>query len=630
MNMIPILLGKLMKLCRSLNDIYPLVMVEFTLLTKIILLPISIWAQCNSIKIVKMSPQLLDLKIRFFGDRDTINEKTAELYKEAKYHPFLSVIPLALQFILLLGVIDTVKAPELAGMTVQSLTYGGVDYNAVAGTAGGWYILFPIFAALSSLLMCHTQNKSQVLQSQQGAFNKYGILILSTGLSLWLGFFVSCSVALYWTASNVFSIIQMYLLNATINPKKHIDYAMLEQKTKEFESMSAVDSSLSRELKRRQNKDYKRFFSIANKHIVFYSEKSGFYKYYKRLIEWLLSHSNIVIHYVTSDPNDAIFSLAESNPRIKPYFIGQKKLITLFMKMDARIVVMTTPDLGNYYLKRSYVRKDVEYIFTDHSMTSFNLTYRKKALDNYDTIFCPTVQDFAEIRAREKLYSLPAKNLIETGYGTLEDLTDAFEAYAAAHEKNPRPTALIAPSYQADNILDSCLDNVVEALTAAGCLCIIRPHPQYVRRKAQQWQEITDKYSGNEDVILEADFSSNETIYKADLVITDWSSIAYEYSFSTLRPCLFIDTPMKILNPDYKEIDVVPLEIDLRSRVGRSAPPEDRAAIQEAAADLIEHYEDYRARIEQVRNETVFNFMKSAEIGGKYILAKLKERKEES
>ena len=29
---------------------------------------------------------------------------------------------------------------------------------------------------------------------------------------------------------------------------------------------------------------YKRFFSIANKHLVFYSEKSGFYKYFKEVL----------------------------------------------------------------------------------------------------------------------------------------------------------------------------------------------------------------------------------------------------------------------------------------------------------------------------------------------------------
>ena len=72
-------LRKLMEFCASLTDIYPIIMIVFTFFTKIILLPISIWAQYNGIKIVKMSPKLLDIKIRYFGDKDTINEKTAAL-----------------------------------------------------------------------------------------------------------------------------------------------------------------------------------------------------------------------------------------------------------------------------------------------------------------------------------------------------------------------------------------------------------------------------------------------------------------------------------------------------------------------------------------------------------------------
>ncbi len=35
---------------------------------------------------------------------------------------------------------------------------------------------------------------------------------------------------------------------------------------------------------KRERLDYNRFFSVVNKHLVFYSESSGFYKYYKGII----------------------------------------------------------------------------------------------------------------------------------------------------------------------------------------------------------------------------------------------------------------------------------------------------------------------------------------------------------
>ena len=76
---------------------------------------------------------------------------------------------------------------------------------------------------------------------------------------------------------------------------------MAESK-KELEAMGKLGGKRSKEEKRREKEDYKRFFSVANKHLVFYSEKSGFYKYFQNVIEELLRCSNVTIHYVTSDP----------------------------------------------------------------------------------------------------------------------------------------------------------------------------------------------------------------------------------------------------------------------------------------------------------------------------------------
>ena len=41
----------------------------------------------------------------------------------------------------------------------------------------------------------------------------FGTMAVSVGLSLYLGFFVPAGIGLYWIASNLLSIVQMYLLN---------------------------------------------------------------------------------------------------------------------------------------------------------------------------------------------------------------------------------------------------------------------------------------------------------------------------------------------------------------------------------------------------------------------------------
>lgn len=380
----------IMKQCYTLCGNYGVAVILFTFITKIILLPVSVWVQKNSIKMVKIQPDINFLKVRHFGDADAIAEGQNKLFRQAGYHPLASIVPTVIQLVLLMAVIAAIKA----GMADSSIDmrFLGVDLSLIPAQGRGWLILSPIAAGASAWLMCAAQNQSNVLQAEQDNWNKYGMLILSVGLSLYLGWFVSVGVALYWVASNLFSIAQLYLLNMAIDPKKYVDYARLEESKKQLSELQQLGGKRhgreARELARRERADYKRFFSVLNKHLVFYSESSGFYKYYKGIIEYILKNTNIAVHYITSDPNDQVFAISQSQPRLKPYYIAEKRLITLMMKLDCDVMVMTMPDIENFHIKRSYVRKDIEYVYVPHCIDSINMTMRTGAVDHYDSVLC--------------------------------------------------------------------------------------------------------------------------------------------------------------------------------------------------------------------------------------------------
>ena len=90
-------LGELMKWCWQLVGNYGLAIVLFTLATKIVLLPFSVWIHKNSIQMVKIQPAVNFLKVNHYGDMDTFADEQAKLFKKEKYHPMLSLVPLALQ-----------------------------------------------------------------------------------------------------------------------------------------------------------------------------------------------------------------------------------------------------------------------------------------------------------------------------------------------------------------------------------------------------------------------------------------------------------------------------------------------------------------------------------------------------
>jgi len=362
--------------------------------------------------------------------------------------------------------------------------------------------------------------------------------------------------------------------------------------------------------------------------LVFYSEKSGYYKYYKNVIDYVLQNSDIVIHYVTSDPDDAIFQ--KNHPQIVPYFIDDDRLIVLFMKLDADIVVMTMPDLQQMYLKRSYVRKDMEYIYMFHYPLSTTMVLRKGALNAYDTLFCVGRFQFDEVRQTEEYYGLAEKKLIECGYGWLEKLKEDYDAARISDtgtsiSEGRKKKVLIAPSWQDDNILDSCIDEILSALLYQGWNIIVRPHPEYVKRYGARMQAIVDRYRDvdENELSFELDFSKANSLFDSDVVISDWSGAAYEFAFVTEKPVVFINTPPKINNPEYDVISAKPLEIILRTEIGIQVEIHDIAALHPRIRELMEHSGDYAKRIAEIRNKYISNFGHSGQVGGQYIIDRL-------
>jgi YidC/Oxa1 family membrane protein insertase len=210
-----------MKWCWQLVGNYGIAIILFTLATKFVLLPLSVWIQKNSIQMVKIQPEINFLKARLQGNMDAIADEQAKLFKREHYHPILSIIPLLLQIFLLLAVvfiiyhplsylfgisdgtinllathigadtaesafqlqiIDAIKdgtinsSTVIAGISPETLTeiidtvnafklnFLGINLSAVPSVVWGLYVIVPFIAGVSSWVMCFTQNLSNVIQ----------------------------------------------------------------------------------------------------------------------------------------------------------------------------------------------------------------------------------------------------------------------------------------------------------------------------------------------------------------------------------------------------------------------------------------------------------------------------------
>jgi len=142
---------------------------------------------------------------------------------------------------------------------------------------------------------------------------------------------------------------------------------------------------------------------------VFYAESRNDWTFLKPTIEFLLSHENVHISFLTSDDFDPNQDIKSNN--LRTFHIGSGYIRTIVFKLiPTKVLVMTLSDLKSRQLKKSV--NPVHYVYLYHALVSTHMVYREKAFDHYDTILCVGPYQIKEIRKREALFSLKPKRLI--------------------------------------------------------------------------------------------------------------------------------------------------------------------------------------------------------------------------
>ena len=90
---------------------YGLAIIIFSVLIKILMLPLSIKQQ-RTLKInEKLQKEIKILQIKYKGNQEKINQETMELYKREKVNPLSGCFTIIIQFILILSMFYLVRSP---------------------------------------------------------------------------------------------------------------------------------------------------------------------------------------------------------------------------------------------------------------------------------------------------------------------------------------------------------------------------------------------------------------------------------------------------------------------------------------------------------------------------------------
>ena len=260
----------------------------------------------------------------------------------------------------------------------------------------------------------------------------------------------------------------------------------------------------------------------------------------------------------------------------------------------------------------------MRYIYLFHSLGSTHMVDHANSYDAYDSLFCAGPHHVAELRKRESMQGLEARNRFEYGHPRMENLMAEAKAYqhsASQHTPATTPVVLIAPTWGEHSIFNSCGDELTGLLLDAGFRVIIRPHHQTLQLTPEVVGDLRAKYGHRDNFEYQDRMVESDSLFRSDILISDWSAMAIEYALGLEKPVLFIDLPRRRRNPDWQTLGIEPQEVSFRELAGEIVSLQHLDEVPQKIAGLLENKENYRLTMKSLRTDMVFNLGKSIKTG---------------
>ena len=265
--------------------------------------------------------------------------------------------------------------------------------------------------------------------------------------------------------------------------------------------------------------------------IVIYTEDKRYYHVFNDIINEFENRQCPVMVYVSTEDDPF---LQRDYKFVKVENIGQGyKAYSKLAFMSADVCLMTTPGLDVFHLKRSKLVKHYSHIF--HCLDE-GTTYRLFGLDYYDSVLLNFDKSKDYIRELEKKRNLPPKELVVIGSPFMDSMAKSLPK---AVKKSEKTTVLLAPSWGNSAILANYGDKLIEKLSKTNFITIVRPHPQSLISEKKLIEKLQDQFAKYDNI--QWDLSNNNLLAmaSADILITDFSSIIYEFLFLFNKPCIY-------------------------------------------------------------------------------------------
>jgi hypothetical protein len=282
--------------------------------------------------------------------------------------------------------------------------------------------------------------------------------------------------------------------------------------------------------------------------------------------------------------------------------------------IKADILLTTTPNIGNknYPVKRPDQVKELVHVF--HSVDDISM-YKQGSLDYYDKVILSGDFQKASIREIERVRNLPEKKLVVLGLPYFDEL---IRECKPEESTGSNKTILIGSSWGEKGCLKSYGADFIIAIAQAGYEVIIRPHPQSFISEPVFIKNMQKNLEGYRNISWDMDISPSRAMNKADLLISDTSSIRFDFAFIYNKPVITLAVNQSDM-PGYERDHV---STDWRSeaakKIGEVIEKEKIEDIVSIIRQVLE--ENRKFEIKEFREQTIRNFGNSGEAIANYLI----------
>jgi hypothetical protein len=310
---------------------------------------------------------------------------------------------------------------------------------------------------------------------------------------------------------------------------------------------------------------------------VIYNEAGHYWPVFKPVLDEF-ENRKIDLLYLTSSEDDPVFT--RNYTHVNPKYIGTgNRAFAALNFLEADVCLMTTPALEVYQLKRSRFCKHYSHILHD---TGDATCYKLFGIDWFDSILLSGEYQIKDIRELENTRNTQKKELVVTGSTYLDDYSSKIKDLPV--EEDHVFTVLVSPSWGQGALLSAMGDKLLESLKNTGWRIIVRPHPQSKKSEAQLIERLETRYPS---FIWDYKNENIDSLSKADIMISDFSGIIFDYAFLFDKPVLYHNASFNKEMYDAGDLEHEPWKFEAIKRFGVKLSEQDLPNIKEKIQNAV-------------------------------------------